>query len=128
MWISHARSRPEAYCHWVAEEEGAQLGITPQMRRCIDATSDCYTVCSETLSYSLDDGGAFMNDRHLRLLIDAGEILQTTQNAMIRLSELSTMMAGVAESCRELDHSDPQPIACAESCEHTANCCHELAL
>jgi hypothetical protein len=120
----------------MAEGERAQLGITPQMRRCIEATSACYTVCTETLSYSLDDGGAFMDDRHLRLLIDAGEILQATQNGLLRLSELSTMLAAVcaeicekvAESCRQLDGSDPQLIACAETCEHTASCCHALAL
>jgi hypothetical protein len=120
----------------VAEEERERLGITPQMRRCIEGCSESYTVVTETLSYSLDNGGPYLNDEHLRLLIDAGEILQATQNSLLRLSPLATMLCTVsaeacekvAESCRELDGSDPQLIACAESCDHTANCCRELAI
>lgn len=120
----------------VAEEEQERLGITPQMRAAIQATSDCYMVCTETLNYSLDGGGYLGDERHLRALIDIAEILQTTQNAMLRTSGLSTMLAAVcveacekvAENCRRIDGSDERLTACAEACEYTADCCRQLAL
>jgi hypothetical protein len=120
----------------MAEEERERLGISPQMRACIEATSDCYMVCSETLNYSLNGGRELFAERHLRVLIDVGEVLQTTQNALLRSSELAVMLATVcveacekvADTCRELDGSDEQLAACAEACDHTANCCRQLAL
>ncbi len=119
----------------MAYEERERTGITPEMRECIDSTSRCYSVCAETLGYSMD-GVGLRDPRHLRLLIDVGETLQTTQNGLLRLSELSVMLAAVcmeacekvAESCRRLDGSDPQLIACAEACEETAEYCRNLGV
>jgi hypothetical protein len=120
----------------MAEEEGERLAISPEARECIEATSDCYTVCSETLTHSLGDAGTPAHARHIRLLIDCAEISQTTQNSLVRASELGLMMAAVcveacekvAVSCRRIDTSDPQLNTCAEVCDHTANCCRQLAL
>ena len=50
-------------------EEPERLVISPEMRQCIEATSDCYKICSETLSHSLE-GCSFWNPRQLRALID----------------------------------------------------------
>lgn len=123
------------YGAWV-EEERQQLGITPEMRACIQATSDCYSVCTETLNYSLNGGGYLGDEEHLRALIDSGETLQATQNALLRSSALSTMLAAVcveacervAENCRRVDGSDEQLAACIEACDHTADCCRQLAI
>jgi hypothetical protein len=112
-----------------------RLGIPPEVRQCIEATSDCYTACTETLNYSLN-GGAFFDPRHLVRLIDAGEVLQATQNGLLRQSEVSIMLAAVcaevcenaAESCRALDESDEQLVACAEMCDETAAACRRLVL
>jgi hypothetical protein len=120
----------------VAEEEQQRLGITPQMRACIEATSACYTACSETLNYSLDGGGYLADEQLLRALIDACEVCQATQNGMLRTSALSVMLAAVcveacetvAENCRRIDGSDEQLTACAEACDHTADCCRQLAI
>lgn len=120
----------------MAEEKQERLGISPQVRACIKATSECYTVCTETLSYSLDGGGHLFDQQHLRLLIDCCEVCQTTQNTLLRSSEVGTMMSAVcaeacekaAESCRRVDGSDEQLIACAEVCDHTADCCRQLAI
>jgi hypothetical protein len=68
--------------------------------------------------------------------VDCGEILQATQDAMLRRSELSLMLAAVcteaceklALSCRSLDRSDPQLTACVEACEVTAESCRQLAV
>jgi hypothetical protein len=120
----------------VAQEERDRLGISPEARRCIEATSHCYTVCTETLSYSLNGGAGLFDMRSLRLLIDACEVCQTTQDSLLRTSDVGTMLASVcAEACekvaecmRELDGSEDQFIGCAEVCENTAECCRALAL
>jgi hypothetical protein len=120
----------------MAEEEAQRLGITPQMRACIEATSACYTICAETLNYSLNGGGHLADEELLRALIDSGEILQATQNGLLRTSDVSTMLAAVcvevcekvAESCRRIDGSDEQLTWCAEACDQTADCCRQLAL
>lgn len=130
-WVQQSHT----YCPKMAEEERKRLSIAPEVRRAIEAASDCYTVCTETLSYSLN-GGQLMDERHLRLLIDVCEVTQTTQNALLRSSEVGTMLAAVcveacekvAEVCRQLDGSDPQLADCAEACDHTADCCRALAL
>jgi hypothetical protein len=118
------------------EEERDRLGITPQMRRAIDATSRCYTVCTETLNYSLNGGGYLTDEPLMRALIDIAEVLQCTQNALLRSSELGLMLGAVtveacervAESCRRIDGSDEQLVACAEMCDETAESCRQLAV
>jgi hypothetical protein len=120
----------------MAEVEPERHEISPQMRRCIEATSDCYMVCSETLRFSLDGRAELSLPSHIRLLVDCGEILQATQNAMLRGSELSLMLAAIcleaceklAMSCRSMNGADPQLAACAEACEETAECCRQLAV
>jgi hypothetical protein len=119
----------------VAEEEFQPMQPTRDEREAIEAASRCYVACAETLSYSLDGSGLGYAP-HVRLLIDCGDILQTTQNAMLRGSQLSMMFAAVcveacervAESCRSIDGSDPQLLACAEACDETADCCRRLAI
>ena len=120
----------------LAEEEREGLGISPEMRDCIEATSDCYTACAETLNYLLNDLGDIPDLRQLRLVIDCCEVCQTTEDGMLRASELGLMLAAVcveacekaAESCRQLDPADEQLAMCAEVCDHTADCCRRLAV
>ena len=104
------------------EEERDQLGISPQMREAIEGTSRCYTVCTETLNYSLNGGGYLADEQHLRALIDIAEVVQATQNALLRSSDLGVMLAAVcveaceqvAASCRRIDDgSDERLVACA---------------
>jgi hypothetical protein len=120
----------------MSREERERLGISPEVRACVEATSDCYSACTETLTYSLDSGIDLFDQRHLRLLIDCCEVCQTAQNILLRASELSMMLAAVcveacekvADHCRQLDASDEQLAACAEVCDHTADCCRQLAI
>jgi hypothetical protein len=119
----------------MAEEERERLGISQEMRACIEATSTCYTVCTETLRYSLNGGGLDSELDHIRFLIDCCEICQTTQNTLLRGSDLGILLATVcveacekvAESCRQVD-GDAQLLECAEVCDDTANCCRQLAI
>jgi hypothetical protein len=96
----------------LAEEERERLGISPRMSDCIEATSVCYTVCTETLTYSFNGGGTLADMQHVRLLIDCCEVCQTTQNTLLRASDLGIMLAAV----------------CAEACEKVADSCHQLAI
>ena len=120
----------------MAEEERERLGISLRMRRCIEATSDCYTVCTETLNYRLNGGADIPDPEHVRLLIDCCEVCQTTQNSLLRASELGTMLSAVtveacekvSESLRAIDGSDEQLEHCADVCDETADCCRELAI
>jgi hypothetical protein len=119
----------------MAEEELARLGITAPMRACIEATSSCYTACTETLNYTLNGGGHLADEQLLRALIDSAEVLQATQNALLRTSGVGTMLSAVcvevcekvSENCRRIDGSDDQLATCAEACDHTADCCRQLA-
>jgi hypothetical protein len=120
----------------MSEVEPEQHEISQEMRRCIEATSDCYMACSETLRFSLDGRAELSLPSHIRLLVDCGEILQATQNAMLRGSELSLMLAAIcmeaceklAVSCRSMNGADPQLAACAEACEETAEACRQLSV
>ena len=120
----------------MAGEELESQGISPEVRRCVEATSACYTACTETLTYSLDVGADLSEPQHLQLLIDCCEVCQTTQDVLLRASGLGIMLAAifveaceqVAESCRRIDESDEQLAACAESCDETAESCHALAI
>jgi|ERR671922_2849309 hypothetical protein len=120
----------------MAEVEPERHEISPQMRRSIEATSDCYMVCSETLRFSLDGRAELSLPSHIRLLVDCGEILQATQDAMLRGSELSLMLTAIcmeaceklALSCRSMNGVDPQLAACAEACEETAEACRALSV
>jgi hypothetical protein len=119
----------------MAEEERAAIRLSEAARECIEATSNCYSVSSETFNYCLGSPG--LDEPHLlRLLIDCGEVCQTTQNSLLRGSELSVMLSAVsveaceklAETCRAMDGSDEQLARCAEACDQAADCCRRLAI
>jgi len=120
----------------MAREERSHVQISQEARDCIEATSATYTVSAETFHYCLAGDEGLRDPRHLRLLIDCGEVCQTAQNSLLRGSELSVMLAAVcveaceslAESCRALDGSDDQLTRCAEQCDEAANCCRKLAI
>ena len=76
----------------MSREERERIGISPQVRACIDAASDCYTACAETLNYLLNDLGDIPDLRQLRLVIDCREVCQTTEDGML-LTPPSTLRA-----------------------------------
>jgi hypothetical protein len=120
----------------MAEEERSHVGISQEARDCIRATSDCYSVSAETFNYCLEGEVGVRDPQLMRLLVDAGEVCQTTQNSLLRGSELSVMLAAVcveaceqlAARCRDVDGSDEQLTRCAEMCDETADCCRRLAI
>lgn len=77
------------------------------MQDCIDNCNRCHAVMLETYNYSLWLGGRYNESVHLRLLLDAAEISQTSANFMLRGSDMHR------ETCR----------ACAVVCENAAQDC-----
>jgi hypothetical protein len=65
---------------------------------------------------TLNGGGHLADEQLLRALIDSAEVLQATQNALLRTSGVGTMLAvvcvevceKVSENCRRIDGSDEQ--------------------
>lgn len=104
------------------------------MKHCIEACTTCHQVCVETVSYCLQQGGDHAAPEHIRLLLDCGEICQTSANFMVRGSEHHALTCGVcaeicemcAESCEALGE-DAQMQRCAEECRRCAASCREMA-
>jgi hypothetical protein len=118
------------------EERRSQVGISQEVRECIKATSECYSVSAETFRYCVEGEMDLRDPQLMRLLIDCCEICQTTQNSLLRGSDLSLMLSAVcveaceqlAAACRDADGSDEQFTRCAETCDETADCCRRLAV
>src|SRR3954447_22792005 len=118
------------------EERRSEVGISQEVRECIKATSECYSVSAETFRYCVEGEMDLRDPQLMRLLIDCCEVCQATQNSMLRGSDLSLMWAAVCvEACgelaaggRDVDGSDEQLTHCAEACDETADCCRRLAI
>src|SRR4051812_21942491 len=85
----------------------------PQMEECIKACLDCHHVCLETaMNHCLETGGKHTEPAHFRLMINCGEICQTTANFILSGSALHHPTCGAcAEGCRR----------CAEDCERVGD-------
>src|SRR5262249_38395835 len=56
---------------------------------CVEACSDCYGVCMDTIEHSLVLGGAYAEGASMRLLTDCAEVVQLCESLLLRGSELS---------------------------------------
>ncbi len=106
----------------------------PLLQECILNCTDCHRVCSETVTYCLQQGGAHAEAAHIRLLLDCAEICQTSADFMIRGSELHRQSCAVcAEICErcaqdsERFGDDPQMQTCADICRRCAASCRQMA-
>jgi hypothetical protein len=123
-----ARSTRPAYSRPVATN---QREITPEAKRCIDACSGVYAECADLLLVGLIDD---LDTDFTRLVIDCGEIAQTTGNALLRVSELSEMLATVcAEACEQLaargeEVGGDRVDAAVEVLRQCADACHAFVV
>ena len=100
-----------------------------------DATmADCHTICLETITHCLTEGGDHARPDHITLLLDCAEMCQTAANFMSRGSEVHALTCGVcAEVCErcaascEQTGDDEQMRRCAEVCRRCATSCREMA-
>lgn len=104
-----------------------------ELQQCIDACSECSQVCTETVAYCLEQGGAHARADHVRLLLDCAEICQTSANYMSRGSDLHAetcaVCADVCDRCAQACASfeDEQMRRCADVCRRCAESCRHMA-
>lgn len=116
------------------KQERQQEQISTSMKQCIENCLDCYSICTQTLTYCQSKGGKHADPEHLRLLQDCIEICQLSADFMLRRSPLHTRTCGVcAEICErcavscETMPEDPWMKACAESCRRCAQSCQQMS-
>lgn len=105
------------------------------MRSYIDTCLECYRACVSTAQHCLDLGGKHAERSHITLLLDCGEICQTSAAFMLRASDHHGAVCGVcadvcrhcATSCESLGASDPVMQQCAEICRHCERSCRAMA-
>ncbi|WP_034388600.1 four-helix bundle copper-binding protein [Deinococcus sp. YIM 77859] len=116
-----------------AQQQGMS-SMNSMMQDCIQACSDCHDVCLQTLTYCLQQGGRHAEASHVRLLMDCAMICHTSEDFMLRGSELHARVCGVcAEVCERCAQScegmgdDPQMRTCADTCRRCADSCRQMA-
>lgn len=105
------------------------------MQKCIQACLSCHTICLETITYCLTQGGKHAEAKHIRLLLDCAQICQTSADFMMRDSDLHTYTCAAcaevclrcADSCDQMSN-DAQMQACAEACRRCAEACEQMAI
>lgn len=105
-----------------------------EMQECIENCHNCHDICAEAIQHCLEKGGEHAAPGHIRLLIDCAQICHTSEDFMLRGSELhpatceacARICEECAESCEELD-ADPMMKECAEHCRRCAESCRAMA-
>jgi hypothetical protein len=108
--------------------------LTFGLDRCVTECNECRAQCVEARRYCLEQGGAYLEPRHLRLLADCAAICATTADFVLR-HEMSS--AWCASSCAQVCHQcadscarwreDAVLQACTESCRTFGLMCQEIA-
>lgn len=112
----------------------AHSGMNPQLDECIRLCLDCARVCTETMAYCHEMGGAHVQPEHIKLLADCEEICQLSAHFMLRGSEFHTQTCGVcaevcescAAGCEQFD-DDATMAACVEACRRCAESCRAMS-
>jgi len=109
--------------------------ISDEMQQCIQTCLDCHSICLNTITYCLQQGGNHSELKHIRLMLDCAESCETSANFMLRNSDLHVHFceacAQVCDRCAEdCDRmaDDIQMKACAEMCRHCAESCRRMTL
>jgi hypothetical protein len=106
-----------------------------EIEECIQFCEECNRVAGETLTYSLQTGGAHMEPDHLRLLHDCIQITRTCADFMHRGSPFHGLTCGMCaiicercmEDCLRVDQDDPQMRACAHVARRCMESCRMMA-
>lgn len=74
--------------------------VNQEMQQCIQNCLDCHSICLNTTTYCLQQGGMHSDPAHIRLLTDCTQICSTSADFMLRGSDLhSTICGACAEVC-----------------------------
>jgi hypothetical protein len=118
-----------------AEKANMPHQISPEMREAIGNCTECHNICTETVQHSLGLGGPRADPHFIQLLLDCAQICATSDDFMLRGSELSGRVCGVcavvcdlcAEACERLANGDETIVRCAETCRRCAESCRRMA-
>jgi hypothetical protein len=104
------------------------------MRQCMDNCHDCHDLCWQTVIHCLENMGSSRDAAHVRLLLDCAQICHTSEDFMLRGSDLHGLTCGVcsevctrcAEECERMA-DDPMMRKCAATCQRCAESCAEMS-
>jgi hypothetical protein len=111
---------------------GKMASIEEGIAECME----CHRVCTETLTYCLRQGKAYVEPSHVQLLIDCAQICQTTADLMTRGSDVACQMCEVAAyvcertavSCERWASTDSQMKRCADACSRSGENCRKIMM
>ena len=109
--------------------------VSAEMHECIERCSTCHDVCLETAIHCLGRGGEHAAVEHIRALLDCAQACQTSQDFMLRGSQLHARVCELcaaacercAESCDSIADGDEQMQRCADECRRCAESCRRMA-
>lgn len=109
--------------------------VNQEMQQCIENCLYCHSICANTVTYCLQQGGMHSELPHIRLMLDCAEICQTSANFMLRGSEMHVRTCGIcaeicqkcAEDCERMG-DDAQMKTCAEMCRTCAESCRQMSM
>ncbi|MFJ6215917.1 four-helix bundle copper-binding protein [Streptomyces sp. NPDC092296] len=116
------------------QQTGGMTRMSKEMQECVEACLACHSMCEETMSYCLQQGGR-LDAQIMRALMDCTDMTRMCADMMMRRSPLSTKMCEMcaracdmcAEACRSMP-GDAQLAKCAESCARCAEMCRSMAV
>ncbi len=109
--------------------------VNEEMKQCIQNCLDCHSICLNTVTYCLQQGGMHSELPHIRLMLDCAEICQTSANFMLRGSEMHIRTCAIcaeicfkcAEDCDRMS-DDEQMKACAQMCLTCSETCRQMSM
>ena len=104
------------------------------MMRCIALCHECHDICAHTIQHCLEKGGRHAEASHIRLLMDCAQICHTSEDFMLRGSDLHALTCGAcgevctrcADDCERMA-DDSMMKRCAEVCRRCADSCLSMA-
>lgn len=109
--------------------------VSQEMQQCIQNCLDCHSVCLNTVTYCLQQGGMHSELDHIRLMLSCAEICQTSANFMLLGSrhhahickECAEICNECAQDCEKMG-DDAQMKACAQICRQCAESCRQMSM
>ncbi len=116
------------------EVEPEEEEIDEVVQQCVEDGNECYLVCTETVSYALQVGGAQAELPGVRMLLDCADACQLVITLLLRRSEFAppacAFAADVCDRCAEHCEAFPDDqwmVECSETCRRCADSCREVA-
>ena len=105
--------------------------MSTDMQQCIDNCQQCHMICLQTvMNHCLEAGGAHLEPKHTRLMLNCAEICQTSANFMLSNSPVSSAVcqacAIVCNACADSCEQIGEMSACVEACRRCAASCEAM--